>query len=538
MSVNTTTATTATTAKKDALASDIPDPTNVLLARLENWKQTVNILVDYFETLAVTQKHTTSGLEKAKKAVSDAPKFDYAEPLSPTAAGTAPDGSSALSTASGVGGESQGDAGIAEAFANLRAKTDSLINKSIETEAQFKQAVFPQLNTLKGDIEKHLKGLKGPGLKTQKEVEKARSSTQKFIELLGQHVSSFGTGRLEKPKNDLDPYVIKREVLASLNEQVIRENSQADSIISTQNNFQTLERHIVQVIQQSVYIVHQTVCDYSSAQIETFQSISDQFQGIQPDHEWNNFVSNSNGVLIPEDAEKRDLSNLTFTNADHESTVPIIEGILQRKSALVKQYNSGYFVLTPTKFLHQFKSQDATLDPLPEFSLYLPDCSLGKAATQSSGKYKFVITGKEKGTLIAKKHAFAFKASTYGEMVAWHEALAKAVGVSEDSTESVTSPVVESPVSETATPVVSSPVAENATTTAPVASAAPVAQSAEIPIAADHSLDPLAETHASTTGTVAPESAVAPETVAVHETAVAPEATDAELSKKLDTVTL
>lgn len=537
MSANITTPTATANPKKDALASDIPDPTNVLLARLENWKQTVNILVDYFETLAATQKHTTAGLEKAKKAVSDAPKFDYAEPSSPTAAGAgagaggAPDGSSALSTASGVGGESQEATGIAEGFANLRTKTDALINKPIETEAQFKQAVFPQLATLKGDIEKHLKGLKGPGLKTQKEVEKARSSTQKYIELLGQHVSSFGTGRLEKPKNELDPYVIKREVLASLNEQVIRENTQADSIISTQNNFQTLERHIVQVIQQSVYIVHQTVCDYSSAQIETFQSISDQFQGIQPDHEWNNFVANSNGVLIPEDAQKRELSNLTFSNADHESTIPIIEGILQRKSALVKQYNSGYFVLTPTKFLHQFKSQDATLDPLPEFSLYLPDCSLGKAATQSSGKYKFVITGKEKGTFIAKKHAFAFKASTYSEMVAWHEALAKAVGVSEDATESVTSPVIESPVSETA-----SPVADDASVAATVGTAAPVAQSAEIPITTDHSLDPLAETQASTATATAPETVVASEPVAAPE--VIPETTDAELAKKVDSVTL
>lgn len=445
-------------AKQDILSNELPDATNLLLGRLDNWNHAVQIFQDFVESHLSTQKSITSGLEKSRKVVSEAPKFDFATPGSSSAVATSP----VTGTAPGgaAGGAQIGDQtpqepselGIAEAFQDLRTRIEGLLNKSLETENQLKSAVIPQLTTLRGDIEKHSKGLKGPGLKGQKEVEKSRQLTQKHIETLGQYTSSAVAGNKIDPK--CDPFVLHRLVKNSANDQINKENIQADVLLSMQKNFLTLERHIVQVLQQASHVLEETIDGYSASVQEALTSVSGSFGHIHPDHEWNSFVQNHSNTLVKDD-QKRSLSDITFANDEHQATKPLMEGLLHRKGTIMKNYQSGYFVLTSSKFLHQFKSQDFVQDPTPELSLYMPDCTLGPASTQESGKFKFQISGKEAGKTLAKKHTYTFKTNTYAEMSAWHEALLRASGVATTSKLSPeNSPEVMSPVSGTApTPV-------------------------------------------------------------------------------------
>ena len=53
--------------KSDALAFSFPDLTNVLIARLENWKHVVTIIQDYLDSQISTQKSVSNGLEKTQK---------------------------------------------------------------------------------------------------------------------------------------------------------------------------------------------------------------------------------------------------------------------------------------------------------------------------------------------------------------------------------------------------------------------------------------------------------------------------------------
>jgi len=47
-------------------------------------------------------------------------------------------------------------------------------------------------------------------VKGSKEVDKARNSTQTYIELLGQHSGAFSTGGKVEPAND--PYILQRGI--------------------------------------------------------------------------------------------------------------------------------------------------------------------------------------------------------------------------------------------------------------------------------------------------------------------------------------
>lgn len=391
-------------AKPDILQTTTPDPTTVMLPALENWRSVVTLLEEYLDTQIHVQHSITGGWEKAKKVVATPPKFADSD---------------------------ESKVGISEAFKNLREKTDVLLNKSSETEESLKSSVLPQLATLKGDIEKHIKGLKGTNLKGLKEIEKAQANTKKHVETLGQYASSFANSQKLDVKND--PYLLHRTTRYAIEDQLQKENVQRDAVLSSQKNYKTLQVHIVQVIKQATSLMEQVQTDYAASHTESFKSIAKTFGHIEDDHEWNQFVKQNPEVLVTEDSVKRSVNDVSFSNDQHESTVPLMEGSLERKSGkLMKSYSTGYFVLTPAKYLHYFKSSNLVSDPSPESSIYLPECTLGPMSAADSGKHKFTITGKTQGKSVSlgQKHTYSFKAASRAELEKWYEKLQDVSGTS------------------------------------------------------------------------------------------------------------
>lgn len=136
------------------------------------------------------------------------------------------------------------------------------------------------------------------------------------------------------------------------------------------------------------------------------------------------------GTLIDPSAPKRTVESIRFANQDHKATQPLIAGSLERKKML-KRYDTGYYVVTPSKFLHEFKSDDDfAKDPSPENSLYLPDCMIGAV-----DGVKFNVRGKDtSGNALMNKmgraHEFAFKAHTPSDAQKWHSVIASVAGQS------------------------------------------------------------------------------------------------------------
>ena len=125
---------------------------------------------------------------------------------------------------------------------------------------------------------------------------------------------------------------------------------------------------------------------------------------------------------------KRTVSNIAFPNQDHASTKPLIAGSLERKSRVaLKGYETGYYVISPSKYLHQFQDEDdVRKDPTPDLSLYLPDCTIGGINGE-----KFNIKGKDAskgkmGSAIAINHELAFKAHTVADAEKWYAVIREA----------------------------------------------------------------------------------------------------------------
>lgn len=295
----------------------------------------------------------------------------------------------------------------------------------LESEKNLKGSISPTLERLHKEIKNKSKELQTGASKSAKAVDKARSVTQKHIELLAQQSASFDAAAGNKVDQHHDPYILRRGINHRLNKQVIEENNNRQDIIAVQNNFQQFEAHVVQTIQGSM----EQFVAFTNGQLERQRTMYSDMLGaaqrIPPDFEWVNFITSNHQTLVDPDAPPRSLSNIAFPNQDHRATKPLIEGSLERKSrAVIKGFSTGYYVVTASRYLHEFKdNDDFRRDPTPELSLFLPDCVLGALdGVKFSVKGKDVSSGKV-GNAFHTNTELNFKAPTPSDAEKWYNTI-------------------------------------------------------------------------------------------------------------------
>jgi hypothetical protein len=305
-----------------------------------------------------------------------------------------------------------------------------LVNTHLETEKNLKGSVLPILERLHKEIKNKSKELSSGALKSAKEVDKARNTTQKHIELLGQQTSGFESSGGRTNAHE-DPYVVQRGVYHRLAKQVMEENNNKHDLISVQANFQQFETHVIEVIQQAMMSFNQFVGGQAQKLEQLYSDMLGTAQRIPPDFEWKQFVGRSGEMLVDPNSPDRSMDAIAFPNQNHKSTKPLIEGTLERKSRnklSFSGYSTGYYVVTPSKYLHEFKDNDnLRKDPTPELSIYLPDATIG--ATNGE---KFNVKGKDVskglGSKLSGSSEISFKAHSASDAQKWFEVIRSVVG--------------------------------------------------------------------------------------------------------------
>jgi hypothetical protein len=389
----------------DAVPTTDPKDTLGLLAeRLQAWKHVAGYLEDYVSATEKVEKAHAKEYEKVLKAIQNPLKEGHHF------------------------GQSLG--GIAGMFENMRSNTQGLVNSHLETEKNLKGSVLPILERLHKEIKSKSKELSSGALKGAKEVDKARNATQKHIELLGQQAASYESSGGKMTPDD-DPYVVHRGVYHRLNKQVLEENNSRNDLISVQDNFSSFEAHIIEVIQQAMMSFNQFIGGQAQKDQTLYSDMLGSAQSVPPNFEWQRFVQRNSNILIDPNSGERSVDSISFPNQNHKSTQPLIEGTLERKSRNMLSmggYSTGYYVVTPSKFLHEFKDNDnIRKDPTPELSIYLPDATIG--ATNGE---KFNVKGKDVSKGLSGKLSgsseIAFKAHTAADAQKWFEVIRQAAG--------------------------------------------------------------------------------------------------------------
>ncbi|KAJ5051752.1 uncharacterized protein L3040_001524 [Drepanopeziza brunnea f. sp. 'multigermtubi'] len=420
----------------EAIPGNDPSNTSELLAeRLQAWKHAVGYLEAYITATEKVQRAHSKEYEKVLKTVE-----------SPLKEGHHFD---------------QNMGGIASLFETIRTNTTGLANIHLETEKNIKGSVLPILDRLHKEIKNKSKEITAGAGKNAKEVEKVRNITQKHIELLGQHTAGFGVSGGKMSAND-DPYVVQRGVYHRLGKQILEENNNKNDLINVQNNFALFESHIIEVIQQAMMTFNQFVGGQAQKVEQLYGEMLGTAQAVPLNFEWAGFVERNKEILVDPQTPDRTLDGITFPNQDHSCTRAVIEGTLERKSRnklSMAGYSTGYYVVTPSKYLHEFKDSDnLRKDPTPELSIYLPDAVIG-----TTNGEKFNVKGKDVSKGIGGKFTgsseLQFKAHTASDANKWYEAISSVVG---------TAPASE-PLSPAATGVVGPSESENKQASVPPA---------------------------------------------------------------------
>jgi len=446
---------------------DSSEATKLFLERLQAWKHACGYLEDYVSATERLVASDSKEYEKIFKTVNQPLKEAHHFDSNP--------------------------GGIAGLFDTLRTNTQGLSNSTADTAKTLKSSVLPIFERLHAEIKSKSKELNKSAGKGAKAVDKARSATQKHVELLGQHSANFESNATGLKAHE-DPYVTHRQIYHRLHKQVVEENSNRDDMLSVQNSFATFEAHVLQTFQQGLAQFDQVLATQANQARTHYGAVVGAAQQIPPQHEWNGFLHRNSNTLIDPSAPKRTVESIGFANQDHKSTKPLIAGALERKGKVFKRYESAYWVVTPSKYLHEYKTDDDfAKDPTPENSLYLPDCLVG--AVEDT---RFNVRGKSSG-MLATTREYSFKAHSPEIAKQWRDVIASVAGVSNNDPPEgsvPSSPVVagaEGSVPAATTAPVATTGAVPATTTAPVATTGIPATTAA-PIATQHASAPVAGT--------------------------------------------
>lgn len=321
--------------------------------------------------------------------------------------------------------------GVATMFEVLRANTQGMITSNVETQKNLKETVLQDLKNLHNEIKDYSKRLSHSLNRGAKAVEKSRNTTQKHIELLAQHVASFPASGADLTPAD-DPYVLRQGVIHRLYRQISDENSHRTELITAQAQFKDFETNVVKRIQKAMEDFNGLAGGHAERIRGLYSQVLQTAQNIPPEFEWQEFRKRRADVLVDENEPPRELNHIlpTVPNNDNPATRALIEGSLDRKSRnkLSWGYNTSYYVVTPARYLHEFKDNDPMhKDPQPELSIYLPDAIIGAPKDE-----KFHVKGKDKSKGITSKLAgtseLQFKAHSVAEAQKWFDVIRNVTG--------------------------------------------------------------------------------------------------------------
>ncbi|KAK5625562.1 hypothetical protein RRF57_001278 [Xylaria bambusicola] len=304
--------------------------------------------------------------------------------------------------------------GLDEALQTLRGYHKTAIieaNKAKEIEGD----VILALTGLRSDLNlkmKEIKGLSGDFKNSvEREMEGTRRAVNALQEVLGQNEvdPSITTGKQ-------DPYLLKLAVDRQVERQLDEENYLHQAYLNLEASGRELESIVVGEIQKSYNAYAGILKREADAGYNTIDELRSGPISMPKDREWVSFIQRDSQFVDPE-IPIRTAEHIHYPGQDHFACQEIRAGLLERKSKYLKSYTAGWYVLSPTH-LHEFKSADKTGAPV--MSLYLPEQKLGSHSTEGGSSSKFILKGRQTGTM-HRGHTWVFRAESHDTMMAWYD---------------------------------------------------------------------------------------------------------------------
>ncbi|KAI0389343.1 hypothetical protein F5Y17DRAFT_469768 [Xylariaceae sp. FL0594] len=361
-------------------------PTDVLAQRFQAWRKILKDLITYFREIQNHYEQRSKSLLKLANVCNN------------------------ISTPPGF----LASGGLDDALQTLRHYHKTAImeaNKAKEIE----EDVILALTGLRNDLNQKMKEIKSLAGDFKNTVEKEMDGTRRAVKALQETLgrseidSSMTTGKQ-------DPYLLRLAVDRQVERQLDEENYLHQAYLNLESSGRELEAIVVGEIQKSYNAYAGILKREADAGYNAIEELRAGPLSMPKDGEWVNFIQRDPQFVNPE-IPIRTVDQIHYPGQDHFACQEIRAGLLERKSKYLKSYTAGWYVLSPAH-LHEFKSADKTGAPV--MSLFLPEQKLGSHSTGGGSSNKFILKGRQTGTM-HRGHTWVFRAESHETMMAWYE---------------------------------------------------------------------------------------------------------------------
>ncbi|CAD6505056.1 BgTH12-00555 [Blumeria graminis f. sp. triticale] len=296
--------------------------------------------------------------------------------------------------------------------------SEAVKSKEIEND------VISALVGLRSDLQHKIKEIKNLSGDFKNSVEREMEATRKSVHELQESLSSLEID----PSQSIgkrDPYLLRLAVDHQIEKQISEENYLHQAYLNLESSGKALEAIVVGEIQKSYSAYAGILKREADASYATVNEFLNGPLTMPRDLEWNHFLSDNENFVDPT-VPIRKSQYVQYPAKHHELAQEVRAGLLERKSKYLKSNTVGWYVLSPTH-LHEFKSADKRQAPI--MSLYLPDQTLGSHSSEDSKSNKFVLRGRQTGTM-HRGHSWIFRCESHEIMMSWYEALRNLTGKS------------------------------------------------------------------------------------------------------------
>ncbi|KAG6290175.1 hypothetical protein E4U46_002003 [Claviceps purpurea] len=362
------------------------NPTEVLANRFQTWRKVLKDLITYFREIQSHYEQRGKGLIKLANVannISTPPQFLRS-------------------------------AGIDDALQFLRNYHKAAIHEANKAK-EIEEDVILALTGLRSDLSQKIKEIKNLSGDFKNSVDREMDATAKAVRALANVLdktevdSSATTGKQ-------DPYLMRLAVDRQVERQVDEENYLHQAYLNLEGSGRELESIVVGEIQKA----YNAYAGILKREADNAYAIVDELRegpiAMPKDQEWIHFVTHDNQIVDPT-IPMRSADQIYYPGQDHVAAQEIRAGLLERKSKYLKSYTAGWYVLSTTH-LHEFKSADKAQAPI--MSLYLPEQKLGSHSSEGGSSNKFVLKGRQTGTM-HRGHTWVFRAESHDTMMAWYE---------------------------------------------------------------------------------------------------------------------
>ncbi|KTW29178.1 hypothetical protein T552_01135 [Pneumocystis carinii B80] len=286
------------------------------------------------------------------------------------------------------------------------------------------QEIISKLEKLRAMLTLRVKDILKMSSQFRNNLGKEADTTKKLMEVYKQSLLRWESTPYQITSRT-DPYIIKLSLERQITQTLFEENALHQAYLNIENYCRNIEKSVINTVRE-VFGEYKNILQREVTFISDFnKNIVTTDDSISLDRGWNNFLrEDSDSVNF---RKLRYFCDLLYAQ-NHPAVKEIRSGILQRRSGFFRSFSSRFYVLTPSGFLHEFKSDNFSFYQAPKMSLCLRECEICEHSSADSQTYKFSLKGSKKGNS-DRNHKIVFRTNTYDDMIDWYNNIKKFTGL-------------------------------------------------------------------------------------------------------------